>query len=29
MLEPSDDRKADIRQLVWAGLASAEFRFNH
>ena len=29
MLEPSDDRKAEIRQLVWAGLASAEFRFNH
>ncbi|MGI9444943.1 MAG: DUF1553 domain-containing protein, partial [Rubripirellula sp.] len=29
ILEPSDDRKAQIRQLVWAGLASAEFRFNH
>jgi hypothetical protein len=29
MLEHSDDRKAQIRQLVWAGLASAEFRFNH
>ena len=29
MLELSDDRKAKIRQLVWAGLASAEFRFNH
>jgi hypothetical protein len=29
MLELSDDRKAEIRQLVWAGLASAEFRFNH
>ena len=29
MLELSDDRKAQMRQLVWAGLASAEFRFNH
>ncbi len=29
MLETSDNRKAGIRQLVWAGLASAEFRFNH
>lgn len=29
MLELSDDRKAQIRQVVWAGLASAEFRFNH
>ena len=29
LLEKSEDRKTDIRQLVWAGLASAEFRFNH
>lgn len=29
MLEQSVDRKSDLRQLVWAGLASAEFRFNH
>lgn len=29
ILANSVDRKKDIRQLVWAGLASAEFRFNH
>ena len=29
MLEDSEDRKVGIRQMVWAGLASAEFRFNH
>ena len=29
LLVESKDRNADIRQLVWAGLASAEFRFNH
>ncbi len=29
LLEQSKDRKVQIRQLVWAGLASDEFRFNH
>lgn len=29
LLEQSKDRKAEIQQLVWAGLASDEFRFNH
>jgi hypothetical protein len=27
--QQADDREAAIRQLVWAALSSAEFRFNH
>ena len=29
LLDQSNDRQAGIQQLVWAGLASDEFRFNH
>lgn len=29
LLEHSMDRKADIQRLLWAGLTSTEFRFNH
>ena len=29
LLDHSESRKADIQQLVWAGLVSTEFRFNH
>jgi hypothetical protein len=29
LLDHSKSRKADIQQLVWAGLVSTEFRFNH
>ena len=29
LLDHSERRKADIQHLVWAGLVSDEFRFNH